>query len=148
MVMPDCTVHSDGKATSAADLVLKSKSGEECSLHPCSVNFEGDIQAKFLLYHERVKTSKVYLRDCSSIGAYPILLFGGQLRVWHREKMITVDDWLAFRFSNRRIPVLIRLLREGLDEILRAKIINPEEDITVVREKCLNAIASLLKNEA
>ena len=76
------------------------------------------------------------------------MLFGGQLRVWHREKMITVDDWLAFRFSNRRIPVLIRLLREGLDEILRAKIINPEEDITVVREKCLNAIATLLKNEA
>jgi HrpA-like RNA helicase len=143
-----CTVHSDGKGSTAADLTLKSKSGEECSLHPCSVNFDGDIHAKFLLYHERVKTSKVYLRDCSSIGAYPMLLFGGQLRVWHREKMITVDDWLAFRFTNRRIPVLVRLLREGLDEILRVKIINPEEDVTEVGEKCLSAIATLLKSEA
>jgi hypothetical protein len=68
--------------------------------------------------------------------------------VWHREKMITVDDWLAFRFTNRRIPVLVRLLREGLDEILRVKIINPEEDVTEVGEKCLSAIATLLKSEA
>jgi HrpA-like RNA helicase len=125
---------ANGKVDSAADLTLRSKTGDECALHPCSVNFSsGDITSKFLLFHERVKTSKVYLRDCSTIGAYPLLLFGGTLRVWHREKMITLDDWLAFRFSDRRVPVLVRKLRNGMDDILRQKIISPGETSAVER---------------
>ena len=37
----------------------------------------GAVFAKrFLLFHEKVKTTKVYLRDATLVGAYPLLLFG------------------------------------------------------------------------
>ena len=107
------------------------------SLHPMSVNFERcvlvsiqltetDLTSKqntllcvrlrpklhssVLIFHEKVKTSKVspnthfiekaharhllgvgvccgqvYLRDCTPVSPYPVLLFGGRLSVYHRQ---------------------------------------------------------------
>ena len=57
-----------------SDLKLIGMNKEECSLHPCSVNFN-DLDLKgFLMYHEKVETSKVYLRDCTTVKSYPLLL--------------------------------------------------------------------------
>ena len=129
-----------------SDLKLIGMNKEECSLHPCSVNFNDlDLQG-FLMYHEKVETSKVYLRDCTTVKSYPLLLFGGKLTVWHKEKMITVDDWVAFR-GDRKVAVLIRLLRDGLENIMRKKIMHPDEDVSKSGEEVLHSIGKLLETE-
>ena len=68
-------------------------------LHPSSFNFgEGEFKCPWLVYHEKAETggggppssggppflgSKVYLRDCSMVTPYALLLFGGPLTVNH-----------------------------------------------------------------
>lgn len=34
-------------------------------------------------YFEKVKTTKVYVRDCTMVTPYPLLLFGGEIVVKH-----------------------------------------------------------------
>ena len=136
----------NGQVKEMGDLKLVGMDKEECSLHPCSVNFN-DLDLKgFLMYHEKVETSKVYLRDCTSVKSYPLLLFGGKLTVWHKEKMITVDDWVAFK-GDRKVAVLVRLLRDGLENIMRKKIMYPDEDVTKSGEEILDSICKLLETE-
>ena len=55
--------------------------------------------AGLLVYHEKVKSSRVYLRDSSLVSAYPVLLFGGSIDVQHQEQLVSVDDWLKFKVS-------------------------------------------------
>uniref|UniRef100_A0A4W5RD56 DEAD-box helicase OB fold domain-containing protein n=1 Tax=Hucho hucho TaxID=62062 RepID=A0A4W5RD56_9TELE len=31
----------------------------------------------YLVYHEKVKSSHVFIRDCSMVSVYPLVLFGG-----------------------------------------------------------------------
>ena len=38
---------------------------------------EGSLDSKMLVFHELVKTAKVYVRDATTISPYALLLFGG-----------------------------------------------------------------------
>lgn len=42
----------------------------------------------------QVKTSRVYVRDCTVVAPLALLLFGGELNVLHEEGAILVDGWL------------------------------------------------------
>jgi hypothetical protein len=44
----------------------------------------------------QVRTAKVYLRDSSMVTPYPLLLFGGELKVQHAAQTLTVDKWIEF----------------------------------------------------
>ncbi|CAM9277213.1 unnamed protein product, partial [Phaeothamnion confervicola] len=55
---------------------------ERVFLHPSSVNFSTrDWSCPWLVYHERVQTSKVFIRDSTEVPAYALLLFGGEICV-------------------------------------------------------------------
>jgi hypothetical protein len=89
------------------------------------------------VFYEKVKTSQVYIRDCSMI--YPckrahasvrincvssvdaLLLFGGEVRVLRERGVISVDEWIKFR-APPEIGVLVRELRRELDELLLRKV--------------------------
>jgi len=66
-------------------------------IHPTSVNHNvKNFEAKWLIFHEKVKTSKVFLRDSTMITVYPLILFGGEIEVNHAKQEITVDKWIRF----------------------------------------------------
>ena len=44
-----------------------------------------------------MKSSSVYVRDCSLVKAYAVLLFGGDICVKHKEQTVLVDDWIDFK---------------------------------------------------
>lgn len=70
---------------------------ELVQLHPSSVNAERKLfKTRWLAYHEKVKTSNVFLRDCTPVTPYQLLLFGGQLNVNHAAGTITLDEWASF----------------------------------------------------
>jgi hypothetical protein len=55
---------------------------ERVWLHPSSLNFkENKFASPWLVYNECVTTSKPFLRDCSEVAPYAILLFGGGIEV-------------------------------------------------------------------
>ncbi|KAH8972628.1 hypothetical protein BDL97_01G000200 [Sphagnum fallax] len=62
-----------------------SDGGREVFIHPSSVNhLVTEFRHPFLVFHEKVETSKVYLRDTTVISPYALLLFGGAINVQHQ----------------------------------------------------------------
>lgn len=61
---------------------------------------------------------------------FPLLLFSGRVDVQHAESTITVDSWIGFK-APRKVAVLVKLLRNKLDALLRVKI-----------EVCCHGVAS------
>ena len=42
----------------------------------------------------------MFIRDCSLVKPYPVLLFGGDIVVKHTEQALIVDDWISFQVVN------------------------------------------------
>lgn len=115
---------------------------ERVFLHPSSVNFrEGGFSSPWMVYFQKVKTSKVFIRDCTMVPPYAMLLFGGQLEVQHQRNKIVVDDWMYFD-APARVAVLIQELRRELDLLLGRKIVNPS--INISASPLIDAITRLL----
>lgn len=51
----------------------------------------------------QVKYGKIYLRDTTLISPFPMLLFGGDIDIQHREKLITLDGWINFQVRAQRV---------------------------------------------
>jgi len=122
-------------------------------IHPASVCFNtGNFPSPWLVYHEKVATSKVFVRDVTVASPYALLLFGGHdsvaaaalgdsapgkpgaegeaVRVEHSDGLVYVGrySWMKFK-APARLGVLVRGLRAALDELLRWKILEPSVDI-------------------
>jgi len=80
-----CNVQQDAQAQHNRSTAIVSK----VKIHPTSVNFKaaekGKKLGRLMIFHEKVRTTQVYIRDCTPISPYPVLLFGGTLDVYHRQ---------------------------------------------------------------
>nr|XP_057935113.1 ATP-dependent DNA/RNA helicase DHX36 [Doryrhamphus excisus] len=100
--------------------------GKVC-IHPKSVNYE---ETKFnytwLIYHLKMRTSSIFLYDCTEVSPFSLLFFGGDITIQRDEDQdtIAVDQWIVFR-SPARIAHLVKSLKRELDSLLEGKIRNP-----------------------
>lgn len=46
---------------------------------------------------------------CLKVTAYPLLLFGGDIRVDHEQGIVTLDEWLSFK-SKAKTGALARFV--------------------------------------
>lgn len=133
-----------------ATLKFYTKKNEEVAIHPSSTLFGlpalPSEQEKWLIYHEKVKTTKVYIRDGTFVAPYPLLLFGGQIDVHHEKQMIELDKWILFR-ANAKVGVLMQKLRRELDKLLLLKIENPHVDVTDAGQSVIDTIVTLIATE-
>jgi ATP-dependent RNA helicase DHX57 len=121
------TVAADFKSK---EIIMFLRNGGRVFLHPASMlSNEGRYEDLQVIFHQKVATTKVFLRDATTVSAYPIMLFGGQLAVSHEGNSLTVDDWLDFR-APARIAVACEKLRISLDNILKEKIDRPSIDVS------------------
>ncbi|KAM6962420.1 putative ATP-dependent RNA helicase DHX57 [Tautogolabrus adspersus] len=103
-------------------------------VHPSSVNYTvRHYNSPYLVYHEKVKTSRVFIRDCSMVSVYPLVLFGGgqvNVELHKGEFVISLDDgWIRFAASSHQVAELVKELRWELDQLLEDKIRNPSMDL-------------------
>ncbi|KAL4004745.1 sideroflexin-1/3 [Sarotherodon galilaeus] len=98
----------------------------------------------WLLYQEKVKYTKIYLRDTTLISPFPMLLFGGDIDVQHRERLITLDGWIHFQ-APVRIGVIFKHLRRLMDSLLERKLENPRMNLE--GETTIRIILDLIKSE-
>lgn len=102
------------KVGSKPSLKFYTKKNEEVAMHPASTLFGVDVlpseQEKWLIYHEKIKTSKVYIRDGTLVSPYPLLLFGGHIDVHHERQVIELDKWILFRASAKASQSVLLLL--------------------------------------
>lgn len=45
----------------------------------------------------QIRYARVYLKETTLISPFPILLFGGDIEVLHRERLLSVDGWIHFQ---------------------------------------------------
>ncbi|XP_040914905.1 ATP-dependent RNA helicase DHX29 [Toxotes jaculatrix] len=112
-------------------------------VHPSSVNRNLQTHG-WLLYQEKVKYTKIYLRDTTLIPPFPMLLFGGDIDIQHRERLITLDGWIHFQ-APVRIGVIFKHLRKLMDSLLEKKLENPRMNLE--GEKTIQMILDLIKSE-
>ena len=139
----------DGRPPPPKPPKLLNRDNGEVFIHPISVNFDASITfpSPYLMYFEKVKTTKVYVRDCTMVTPYPLLLFGGDIAVKHELQILTVDGWIEFR-SMGKVAVLIKHLRQQLDKLLVEKIDQPQMDFSdSTSGKTLDTIVRLIVDE-
>ena len=90
-------------------------------------NAQTNTRDQWVVYLEKMRTTKVYLRDVTPVSPAAIMLFGGAIGVAHASHRASVDEWVEFR-AYPRTAVLFRRLREALDELLLRKIEEPSLD--------------------
>ncbi|XP_028273595.1 ATP-dependent RNA helicase DHX29 [Parambassis ranga] len=115
----------------------------KAQVHPSSVNRNLQTHG-WLLYQEKVKYTKIYLRDTTLVSPFPMLLFGGEIDIQHRERLITLDGWIHFQ-APVRIGVIFKHLRKLMDSLLEKKLENPK--MTVEGESTIQVILDLIKSE-
>ncbi|XP_063066224.1 ATP-dependent RNA helicase DHX29 [Engraulis encrasicolus] len=115
----------------------------KATVHPSSVNRNLQTHG-WLLYQEKVKYTKVFLRDTTLISPFPMLLFGGDITVQHRERLVSVDGWIHFQ-APVRIGVIFKHLRCLIDSLLEKKLQNPKMNLE--DEKTIHMITDLIKSE-
>uniref|UniRef100_A0A8D0KJS2 ATP-dependent RNA helicase DHX29 n=1 Tax=Salvator merianae TaxID=96440 RepID=A0A8D0KJS2_SALMN len=115
----------------------------KAQVHPSSVN--RDLQTHgWLLYQEKVRYAKVYLKETTLISPFPILLFGGDIEVLHRERLLSIDGWIHFQ-APVKIAVIFKQLRALIESVLKQKLENPQ--MSLEDDKILNIIKELIKTE-
>uniref|UniRef100_A0A8D2IV95 RNA helicase n=1 Tax=Varanus komodoensis TaxID=61221 RepID=A0A8D2IV95_VARKO len=115
----------------------------KAQVHPSSVN--RDLQTYgWLLYQEKIRYAKVYLKETTLISPFPILLFGGDIEVLHRERLLSVDGWIHFQ-APVKIAVIFKQLRTLIESVLKQKLENPK--MSLEDDKILNIIKELIKTE-
>ena len=132
---------------------LKTVAGGDVVLHPSStISDEVDLPTNVLMYHELVRTSRVFARDASAVSPCAMLLMGGgRLEVDHENGTISlVLDLRHARFdfaaSRVRGAVLIAKLRGALDDLLRQKVDHPDVDLAV-EDQAVSTIVGLIADE-
>ena len=114
-------------------------------IHPSSMNFTaGKFESGWLVYSDIMQTSKIFIRECSMVPVYAVLLFGGSIVVEHEKGMIVVDDWASFK-APARIGVLVRELRCEVARLLGEKIENPT--LNIAGSKLIDAMHHLLSTD-
>lgn len=117
------------KDANPKDLKMFTKEDGRVFLHPTSGNFNvGRFESPWLIFSEKVKTAKVFIRDSTMVPSYSLLLFGGQLSIDYELKVLAVDEWVKFDAPGR-ISVLVRELREEVNAMLSQKISRPSFDL-------------------
>uniref|UniRef100_A0A3Q2CQ92 RNA helicase n=1 Tax=Cyprinodon variegatus TaxID=28743 RepID=A0A3Q2CQ92_CYPVA len=101
----------------ANELRFMTKNDGCVHVHPSSVNYTvRHYDSPYLVYHEKVKTSRIFIRDCSMVSVYPLVLFGGDL---YQPTIVCVSQ----------VAELVKELRWELDQLLEDKIRNPSMDL-------------------
>ncbi|XP_077399791.1 putative ATP-dependent RNA helicase DHX57 [Vanacampus margaritifer] len=103
-------------------------------VHPSSVNYNvRKYSSPYLVYLEKVKTSRIFIRDCSMVSVYALVLFGGgevNVDVHQGQFVISLDDgWIRFAADSHQVAELVKELRWELDRLLEDKIRNPSMDL-------------------
>nr|XP_043628822.1 DExH-box ATP-dependent RNA helicase DExH7, chloroplastic [Erigeron canadensis] len=115
-------------------------------IHPSSVNsISKTFQHPFLVFLEKVETSKVFLRDTTITSPYSILLFGGSMNIQHQTGLVTIDGWLKMA-APAQTAVLFKELRLTLHSILEELIRKPQT-ANIAENNVIQSIVHLLLEE-
>lgn len=97
----------------ASELKFKTSQDGYVNIHPSSVNSTiGHFPSPFLVYQEKVKTSRIFIRDCTMVALLPLILFSGRnicIQMHGGEFIIIIDDWIVMQAESIEVSFLLFL---------------------------------------
>lgn len=119
----------------AHELRFKTNQDGYVFVHPSSINsVVGYFSSPFLVFQEKVKTSKIYIRECTMVPLLPLVLFSGsELKIeLHGGEFVILlrDEWIMMQAASHPVAEMVKCLRVELAQLLEEKI----------RDPCLNLL--------
>ncbi|XP_045773576.1 putative ATP-dependent RNA helicase DHX57 isoform X1 [Maniola jurtina] len=116
------------------ELKFKTKSDGYVALHPSSVNSTiGYFASPYLVYQEKVKTSRVFIRECSMVPQLPLVLFSGctlAVELHNGTFIVSLEDgWIMFQVEKHEVAEMLKTIRVELINLLEEKIKDPSLDL-------------------
>ncbi|XP_035900157.1 putative ATP-dependent RNA helicase DHX57 [Anopheles stephensi] len=114
----------------ASDLRFKTQEDGYVALHPSSVNASvGHFGSPFLVYQEKMKTSRIFIRETTMVPLLPMVLFSGsdlQIELHGGDFVILLEGgWLMLQAATHQIAEMVKFLRLELAKMLELKISDP-----------------------
>ena len=102
------------KPTLASDLKFKTSEDGYVHIHPSSVTATvGYFDTPYLVYHEKVKTSRVFVRELNMVPMYPMILFGGtgvDVIMQRGQFVVSLENgWIKFLCQSHLIAELLKV---------------------------------------
>lgn len=118
----------------AEELRFKTRDDGYVFIHPSSVNFTvTHFTSPYLVYQEKVKTSRVFIRDCSMVPVLPLILFSGSgltVELHQGTFVIALEDgWIKFAVDSHQVAELLQTIRSELVSLLEEKIEDPSMNL-------------------
>ncbi|XP_076381687.1 putative ATP-dependent RNA helicase DHX57 [Megalopta genalis] len=114
------------------ELKFQTKSDGFVSIHPSSVNFHvGYFPSPYLVFQEKMKTSKVFIKEITMMPILLLVLFSGNdsmmnIEVHNGVSIISLEDgWILFSVESHRVGQLLQRIRKELVKLLEEKMKDP-----------------------
>jgi len=116
------------------DLKFKTSEDGYIHIHPSSVTATvGYFKSPYLVFHEKIKTSRVFVREVSMVPMYPMVLFGGtgvEVIMQRGQFVLSLENgWIKFVCESHIIAELLKEMRVEMDHMLEEKIATPNLDL-------------------
>ncbi|XP_049284337.1 putative ATP-dependent RNA helicase DHX57 [Anopheles funestus] len=113
-----------------SDLRFKTQEDGYVALHPSSVNASvGHFGSPFLVYQEKMKTSRIFIRETTMVPLLPMVLFSGsdlQIELHGGDFVILLEGgWLMLQAATHQVAEMMKFLRLELAKMLKLKISDP-----------------------
>ncbi|KAK0098694.1 hypothetical protein PV326_005105 [Microctonus aethiopoides] len=112
------------------ELKFQTKKDGYVSIHPSSVNFSiGHFPSPYLVYQDKVKTSKIFIREISVVSKLPLVLFSGYgINIEQHDGSFILslaDGWILFAVESHTVAQLLQHMRIELIKLLEQKMQDP-----------------------
>ncbi|KAK4518444.1 uncharacterized protein ATC70_008662 [Mucor velutinosus] len=127
----------------------------ELSVHPSSMLFRKEhvFTSGFLVYNTVVMNNangqmkdKVYMWEASCIDAVAVILLATGIDIKYKQRKIILDNWIHFDCF-ARTAVLLKFLRQELNNWLAEKMDQPDLDLSQHNEDVLDVLVRTLESK-
>lgn len=99
-----------------SELRFKTSQDGYVFIHPSSINsVVGHFSSPFLVFQEKVKTSRIYIRECTMVPLLALVLFSGstiKIELHGGEFIILLrDDWIMMQASTHQVLSIFVFLK-------------------------------------
>lgn len=113
-----------------SELRFKTRDDGYVFIHPSSVNsICGHFSSPFLVFQEKVKTSRIYIRDCTMVPLLPLILFSGsdfKIELHGGDFLIMLEGgWVMLQAQSHDVAEMLMWIRKELAKLLEEKIRDP-----------------------
>lgn len=86
-------------------------------VHPSSINsVVGHFSSPFLVFQEKVKTSRIYIRECTMVPLLPLVLFSGStinIELHGGEFIVLLQDgWIMMQSASHQVILFKKKLKK------------------------------------